>query len=105
MGRVARQAVHYRTNHVIPQQEMLMRSVRYARQWLAVSSAAAVVLGGGASALAASSGSGHARRVQPPAAGAVADPAAGRASASATAPPGEFATTADPVTLDPPVKA
>jgi hypothetical protein len=92
---------------------MLMRSVRYARRWLTVSLAAVVVLGGGvsvlnwpgpsAAALGASSGSGHARRVQPPAAGAAANPAAARSAAGQAGAP-EFTTTADPVTLDPPVK-
>jgi hypothetical protein len=91
---------------------MLMRSVRLSRRWLAVSTAAVVIfgsgaaLGGGALALAsASGGSGHARRVQPPAAGAAAGlKAAARAGASGASSPAEFSTTANPVTLDPPVR-
>lgn len=72
-----------------------------------MSAVAAVVLGSGASALAASGGGGsaHARRVQPPAAGAAAGLKAGtRAAASGASSPAEFSTTANPVTLDPPVK-
>jgi hypothetical protein len=81
---------------------MLMRSVRQVRRWLVVCAAAVVVLVGGASAFAVSSGSGHVRRVQPPAVGAAASGI--RAAASGAASPGEFSTTANPVTLDPPVK-
>ena len=85
-----------------------MRSVRLPRRWLTVSAAVVVVLGGGASALASVSGgngSGHARRVQPPAAGASAAglKAGIRAAASGASSPSEFSTTANPVTLDPPV--
>jgi hypothetical protein len=88
---------------------MLMLSARLSRRWLAVSAAAVVVLGSGASALASVSGgngSGHARRVQPPAAGASAAglKAGIRAAASGASSPSEFSTTANPVTLDPPVK-
>ncbi|MBV9452342.1 MAG: hypothetical protein JO345_41290 [Streptosporangiaceae bacterium] len=85
-----------------------MRRVRYARKWLAVSAAAIALLGGGATAFAASSGNAHPRRVPPPATGAAASKSVvtgGKSSAvPAASPPGEFTTTADPVTLDPPVK-
>ena len=89
-----------------------MRSVWYARRWLVASAAAIVVLCGGATAFAASSGSGdHPHRVQPPAAGAAAhatgqagvNAAAAPASSPASA-PAEFSSTANPVTMDPPVK-
>ena len=84
-------------------------SGRFARRWLVASVAVATVLGGGASAFAASSpvSADHARQVQPPAAGAPA-PATARAAANAAGTPAssppEFTTTANPVTLDPPVK-
>ncbi|MBV9380959.1 MAG: hypothetical protein JOY82_03180 [Streptosporangiaceae bacterium] len=67
----------------------------HARRWIAVSATAAVLLGGTASALATSGGAAHARRVAPPGTASVAG-AAARAA--------EFATTANPVTLDPPVR-
>lgn len=83
-----------------------MRSVRLSRRWLAVSVAAVVLFGGGASALAASGGNAHARRVQPPAAGAprAVAKAGAQAAASGASSPAEFTTTGNPVTLDPPVK-
>jgi Peptide N-acetyl-beta-D-glucosaminyl asparaginase amidase A len=90
---------------------MLMRlgAGRHARSWLVVSAAAVIVVGGGASAFAASSSTGgdHARQVQPPAAGASAPTtvkAGVNAAATPASSPAEFSTTANPVTLDPPVK-
>jgi hypothetical protein len=89
-----------------------MRSLWYARRWLVASAVAVVVIGGGATAFAASSGSGdHPHRVQPPAAGAAVR-AAGQAGVNAAAAPAsspasapaEFSSTANPVTMDPPVK-
>jgi Peptide N-acetyl-beta-D-glucosaminyl asparaginase amidase A len=79
----------------------------HARRWLAVSATAIVVLGGTASAMAVSSATAHPLRVAPPGAGASA--AAARTGAASSAAKsavraGEFTTTANPVTLDPPVK-
>lgn len=93
-----------------------MPHVPHARRWAVVTAAAVVVFGGGASALAASASpsTAHPRLVQPPAAGAAAHVAAQSAKASVKAgvnaaaspasAPEEFSTTANPVTLDPPVK-
>ena len=80
-----------------------MGTFRYARRWLVVTAASVIVLGGGATAFAASPARGdHPRRVQPPAAAAAAHTA--KAGMSAASQPPEFTTTANPVTLDPPVK-
>jgi hypothetical protein len=94
--------------------------VRHTRRWIVASAASVLVLGGGASALAASASAPHAhpRLVRPPATVAAATPQAAKAAAKANpnaspnenanaAPaqqPAEFSTTANPVTLDPPVK-
>lgn len=82
-----------------------MSPMRPVRRWLVVSAAAALVLGGGATALASDGTSAHPRRVQPPAAGAAGKQrqAGVQAGRSGAASPGEFTTTANPVTLDPPV--
>ena len=99
-----------------------MRRLRHARWWLAVSLTAVVLTGGSVTALAATAGAARPRLVSPPGAAAVAvagrvagtvtggpagGPAGGKISApaeSGTRPAGEFGTTANPVTLDPPVK-
>lgn len=99
---------------------MRMPYVRHARRGAVALAAAVVVFAGGASAFAASASlsGGHPRRVQPPAAGAPAragssapdsgvNAAAAPASSPAASPasgPTEFSTTANPVTLDPPVQ-
>jgi Peptide N-acetyl-beta-D-glucosaminyl asparaginase amidase A len=76
----------------------------HARRWLAVSATAIVVLGGTASAMAVSSAAAHPRRVAPPGAGASAVSARTGAVSPAAVRAGEFTTTANPITLDPPVK-
>src|SRR3984957_5058726 len=84
-----------------------MRTFRYARRWLVVTAASVIVLGGGATAFAASSAHGDPpRRVQPPAAATAAHAAGAGMSAAypAASQPSEFTATANPVTLDPPVK-
>lgn len=78
-----------------------MRPMRRVGRWLVVSTAAALVLGGGATALASDGAGAHPRRVQPPAAGAASR--LRQAGVKGAASPGEFSTTANPVTLDPPV--
>jgi hypothetical protein len=85
-----------------------MRPVRRIRRWLFVSAAAVLIIGGGANAFASSGVSAHPRRVPPPAAGAAArqpapEQAGSQATASGTTSPNEFSSTANPVTLDPPV--
>jgi Peptide N-acetyl-beta-D-glucosaminyl asparaginase amidase A len=85
-----------------------MRPVRRIRKWLLVFAAAGLVIGGGANAFASSGLSAHPRRVQPPAAGAAGKQpasaqAGSKAAASGATSPNEFSTTANPVTLDPPV--
>jgi len=83
-----------------------MRRLRHARGWLAISVAAIVLIGGSVTALAATGGAAHPRLVPPP--GAVAGGLAGgkiaAAPESGAHAASEFATTANPVTLDPPVK-
>ena len=84
-----------------------MGTFKYARKWLVVTAASVIVVAGGATAFAASPARGdHPRRVQPPAAAAAAHAAgAGMSAASpAASQPQEFTATANPVTLDPPVK-
>jgi hypothetical protein len=99
--------VHYRTDCGNLRREIPMRAVHPFPRWLAICAACVVVLGGGVSALAVSSATLHPRRVQPPAVGAAAHNAQTRAGAAAaasgTSSPSEFSTTANPVTLDPPV--
>jgi Peptide N-acetyl-beta-D-glucosaminyl asparaginase amidase A len=77
-----------------------------ARRPIVIATAALLVgaLGGSVSAVAATDHGGgpdHARRVAPAAGGA---PRAAGTRAGAATPPGEFTTTANPVTLDPPVQ-
>jgi hypothetical protein len=81
---------------------MHLPHVRHVRTWAVISAAAVVLFGGGASAFAASASASRARPrlVRPPAASAQAGVNAADAPASS---PGEFTTTANPVTLDPPV--
>jgi hypothetical protein len=87
-----------------------MRRLRPVRLWFAVCAAALMLIGGGVTALAAGGvgGAAHPRLVPPPGAASsgkisVSGKAAA-ASASGARAPSEFETTANPVTLDPPVR-
>jgi hypothetical protein len=83
-----------------------MRRPRHARWWLAISATAVAAIGGSVTALAATGGTAHPRLVSPPgvAASAVTGGKISAAPESGTRAASEFATTANPVTLDPPVK-
>jgi hypothetical protein len=117
-GAITGVVLHCRTNYTNLRRERQMRLpyVRHVRSWAVVSAVAVVVLGGCASAFAASASlsNAHPRLVRPPAVGAAtrAVPQASKTGANAAASPAsspassptEFSTTANPVTLDPPVK-